>query len=141
MILRQVENLHAALRRKDGSAVTNVGDITLLVYDQDNYSAGAGLIIANVLVGLLQKSFLCDSAAVEQGLLRVVWKAGLLDDDLMQVILQEIGTSVTTMAIIDGEKGALGPRVRILVLGPGHVQNDRHSVFIIIPLNPLVGVR
>ena len=59
----------------------------------------------------------------------------------MQVVAQEVGTGVATMTIKDGEKGALGPPVALLLRWFLHVKNDRYSVFIVVPHDALVCIR
>ena len=67
-------------------------------------------------------------------------EARLLYHDLMEVVLKEIGAGIASVAVIDGKEAALRPSVRIFVFRPGHIEDDRNSVFIVVPLNSLMGI-
>jgi hypothetical protein len=55
---------------------------------------------------------------------------------LVQVVTEELGALVATMAIIDAKEGALRPVVNLalLALGLHNVQNDCHAVLIVVPI-------
>ena len=57
------------------------------------------------------------------------------------MVLQKIGTITATVAIINGEERALGPRCSILVWRPRHVQNNRDAVLVVVSLDALMRVR
>lgn len=60
---------------------------------------------------------------------------------LVQVVAEEVGAGVASVTVVHPEEGAGGPGlVARLVLRPGDVQNDRHSVFVIRAHDALVGV-
>jgi hypothetical protein len=64
----------------------------------------------------------------------------LLDDELVQVVSEKVGTATAPVAVVDPEEGAFGP---LLVLAGGwfqDVQDDRYSVLVVVPDYSLVGV-
>ena len=58
----------------------------------------------------------------------------------MEIITQEIRTSVTTMPVEDGKEGAFGPSVTLFLRRLLHIQHYRHSIFIVVTHDALVGV-
>lgn len=140
VILRQIKDSHAAVRRENGPAIAHICDVALFLDGHDHDSTGARLVEPASLVGHADEPFLGFSAAIEDCLSRVFRKAVLVYDDLVQVVLQEVSTHVTSVAIVDREERALRPLRRVFLLWPRHVQNNRHSVFIVVPLNALVRV-
>lgn len=59
----------------------------------------------------------------------------------MQVVFEEVCAAASSVTIIYCKERALGPSRRVLVLWPGHVQDYRHPIFIVVSLDALVGVR
>ena len=54
---------------------------------------------------------------------------------MVEVIAEEIGTGVATVAIIDAEERTLRPdTIKLLLLRFHNVKNDSDSIFIIIPI-------
>ena len=55
---------------------------------------------------------------------------------LVQVVTEELGALVATMAIVDSKEGALRPVVNLalLALRLHNVQNDCHAVLIVVPI-------
>jgi hypothetical protein len=70
----------------------------------------------------------------------ILGEAVLLDDDLVEVVFEIVGTHAASMAVVNGEEGALGPSEGVLALRSGHVEDDRNPILIIVPLYSLVGV-
>jgi len=59
----------------------------------------------------------------------------------VQLIFEEVGAVRASVAVVDCEVAALGPNWHIFASRrPRHVQDDAHSVFIVIPLDALVRV-
>lgn len=58
----------------------------------------------------------------------------------MQMVLEEVGTHASSMAIVDRKERTLWPCGRILLLRSCHVQDDGDSVFVIISLDTLMGI-
>ena len=60
----------------------------------------------------------------------------------MEVVSQEVCTSIASMAVEHSEKAALGPVLDVLLRGRLHdVQYDTHSVLVVVSDDTLVGVR
>ena len=124
------------------SAVTHVGHITFLLHNQHNYCATATPFVLWLLVfTLLQKPAFCLQTPRGQGLGRVFWKGILADDYEMQLVFEEVRTGWAAMAVVNSEVGTLGPHLDVFAIGRScHVQNNGHSVFVVVPLNTLVRV-
>ena len=58
----------------------------------------------------------------------------------MQLISQKISTSLTTMPIINSEEGTPRPVVYCFKFRLDYVQDDRNSVFVVIPYHALVSI-
>lgn len=64
-----------------------------------------------------------------------------LSYELVQVVPKEISAVRSSMAIVDSEKRSLWPKLDVFfVLRLHDVQNDRDSVFVVVPDYPLVCV-
>lgn len=59
----------------------------------------------------------------------------------MQLISEEVSTSTTSVAVVNGEEGAPGPFVDLFEFGSDDIQNDADPIFIVVPHDALVGVR
>ena len=80
-------------------------------------------------------------AAGCQGLGWVLWEAFLVYDYQVKLVFEEIGTRGASMPIIDCEVATLGPVCDVFATRwLRHVQDDRDSVFVVVPLDALVGV-
>lgn len=99
----------------DGSAVADVGAVADIANDQDNYGAAAAPINhhgrAPVVSSLahIQKRLFSFFEAAYYGFLGVHRKTVLLYNEVMELVSQEFGTGVATMAVVDTEKGAFWP--------------------------------
>ena len=58
----------------------------------------------------------------------------------MKIVFEIVSAGAASMAIIDGEEATLRPRGRVLRFRPGHVENDRHPILVVVPLNSLMRV-
>ena len=58
----------------------------------------------------------------------------------MKLVSQEVGTLGTTVPIVDGKERTSWPEVDLLELGLDNVEDDRHSVLVIIPHHSLMGI-
>jgi len=57
------------------------------------------------------------------------------------MVLQKVATRVSTVAVVNRKETALGPTGDVSAVSRFvHVQNDRYPVFVVLSLNPLVGV-
>ena len=84
---------------------------------------------------------LCLLVTIDDGLLWILWKCRILDDELVQVVSQKISASISSMAIKDSEETALGPVGDILLSWRLHdVQNDTNPILIIVSDDSLVGI-
>ena len=59
----------------------------------------------------------------------------------MEIVTQEICACVASMPVENGKKGAFRPPIAFLLRRLLHVQHYRHSVFVIVAHDALVGVR
>lgn len=140
VVLAQVKDSHATVRRHDSSAVSHICNVAFFLNRHNDYSTAARLLKPRALISNFDKPFLSDPASLLQRFLWVFRKHRLVDNDLVKMIFQEICAHTSAMAVINSEEGALGPSRRIFLFRPRHVQNDRHPIFIIIPLDPLMSV-
>ena len=124
MVLRQLVNAKTIFCRHDSATVADIGNEALRFDGQDDNGAGAGLVDFWVLHCQLQESFLGNAATIRERLPRVLRKTILSYDNLVQVIFEKVGAITATVAVINGEEGALGPRSSILVGWPRHIQNN-----------------
>ena len=76
--------------------------------------------------------------AIFNCLLRILGEVVVSHDQLMQLISEEIGTSCASMAVINSEEGASWPVFNLLELRLDNIQNNRDSIFVIIPDNTLM---
>lgn len=65
----------------------------------------------------------------------------MLNDQLVKLISEIVRTGCPTMTIIDSEEGATWPVRGVLELGLDDIQDDRDTVLVIVPYNPLMSVR
>jgi len=140
VILWQLINSKTILPRHNGSAVTNICNIALCLNSQNNDCARARLVNLWILHGQLKEPFLSYATAVPERFPRIFWEAILSDDDLVKMILQKISAVTSAMAIINCKKGALWPRGRILIWWPCHIQNNWHTVLVVVSLNTLMRI-
>ena len=59
---------------------------------------------------------------------------------MVQVVSEELSASITSMAVIDSEEGALGPDFVLTVLWLHDVEDDGDSVLVVIPDETLVSI-
>jgi hypothetical protein len=64
----------------------------------------------------------------------------MFNNQLVQLIPQVVSTCSASMSIVDTEEGATRPELRLLELRLDDVQDDRHTVFVVITDDALVGV-
>jgi len=74
----------------------------------------------------------------DYGLPGIPWEAVLLDDKVVELITEELGAQVASMAVVDTKEAALGPIFFLSVLGLRDVENNRHAVLIIVPNQSLI---
>jgi len=137
----------ASIGAHDGAAVAYVDYEYLLLDEQCNDSARPALVEhvwAARREGLdgVQEVGLCLLVAVEDGLAGVLREGGVLDDELVEVVAQEIGAGVATVAVEDAKEAALGPVGHVLLGRWLHdVEHDADAVFVVVADDALVGVR
>mmetsp|Transcript_14587 Transcript_14587/g.14209 ORF Transcript_14587/g.14209 Transcript_14587/m.14209 type:complete len:290 (-) Transcript_14587:28-897(-) len=135
------EQLLPPLRRHDRPRISHVRHIAAALHNQNYYGAGAGLLMSLSLLSELRELLLRQKTPIGQSLWGVRREAILVYYYLMEGVFEVVGAGVASVAVVDGEVGALGPVRQVLLgVGPGHIQNNRHPIFIIIPLDALVGV-
>ena len=88
----------------------------------------------------MKESFLRINKAISKRLFGVPGEGGLFDDELVQVVTQEISTGTAAMPVVDAKERALRP----VLVGPTwrlqNVENDAHTVFVVVPHQPLVRI-
>ena len=78
---------------------------------------------------------------VYNGLLRVIWKCCILNDELMQIVSQKVRTSISSMAIKYSEEAAFGPISNILLCWWLHnIEDNTDPILIIVSDNSLIGI-
>ena len=89
-----------------------------------------------------QKELLSLLEAILDRLYRLLGKELVLDDELVQIVTQEIGTNVAPMAVIDAEKGAFWPLGTAILLRFGFhdVEDDSDAVLVVVAHDALVRI-
>ncbi len=135
-------------RAHNGSAVSQVSDVAGLLDDHDYGGTGPARVYRHLLMliglgdglfigclHLLHIFILCFLEAVPEGCFRIFGKCIVLDDVIVQVVAQELGAAVATMAVEDSEERDAPPQ-RFLVplrLGTGQVDYYGYTVFVRFP--------
>lgn len=154
MISGKDTDLSSSVDGHDGSRVSDIDDVDHVVDDHNDIGARTGSLRTDILPG---HEVLCPSLSLfdqseevaltlsEALLDSFNWILGellVLNNKVVQVVSQIIGTRGTTVSIEDSEETNLRPvDVKIgLVFGLQNVQDDRDAVFIVISDNTLVGI-
>ena len=139
MIAAQRGHLLPITRAKDCSAVSDVRCVADLTHDQDDDGAGARSLNHRQLAGCLilslthlEETRLCLGKSLVNGLFWLPREAFLFDDVVVQVISQVLGACATSMSIVDTEEGASRPRLVLSMLWLDYVENDGHSILVIV---------
>jgi len=94
-----------------------------------------------LLVNHVQKHFLRFCKAIPQSVFGIRGKGVIANNKLVKIVSQKISTHVSSVSVIDSKEGAFGPGREVCFVGwTSHVQNDRHSIFIVISNNALMSV-
>lgn len=135
-----------AVGAHDGSAVSYV-DTEDAFFDEEGDDGTGPTPIQHMLpprreaLNRIQEVVFSLLVAIENSLSGIFGKLLVLDDELMQVVSQEVGTGVATVTVKDAEEGALWPMLNVLLLRWLHdVQDDAYSVFVVVTDDALVGV-
>lgn len=59
----------------------------------------------------------------------------------MQLVAEELGARVATVAVVYSEEAALGPLLLLTVARLGDVEDDRHAVLVVVAHEALIGYR
>ena len=78
--------------------------------------------------------------SVHERLSWILRKTLILDHKVMQVVTEVVCTRSASMPIIHPKKRAFWPIIAVFVLRLHYIQYDGHSIFIVVPYNPLVRV-
>lgn len=147
-------DLGSSVYRHDGPRVADVDDVYHVVNDHDDVGARPGSLGTHVLSGhqvlgpglsLLderEEVAFAFSEALLDSLDRILWELLILNDEVVEVISQIVGTSGTTMSVEYSKEADLWPvDVKVgLVLGLQNVEDDRDAVFVVVSDDALVGV-
>ena len=83
----------------------------------------------------------CLLVAVDDSLSWVCRKLGILDDELMQIISQEVSARISSMAIKDTEEAALWPVLYVFLGWRLHdIEHDADSVLVVVSDDSLVRI-
>ena len=78
---------------------------------------------------------------VNNGLLWILWEDLVFNNELMQVVSEEVSTSITSMTIEDPKETTFGPIDNILFGGWLHdIQNYTDPIFVVISNNSLISI-
>ena len=75
-----------------------------------------------------------------EGLFWICREVWVSDYKLVKLIPQVVGARSSTMPIVDREEGAPWPVVNLLEFGLDDVENDRDSIFVVVPNHALMRV-
>ena len=154
VVTREHCDLSARVDRHDAATVANIDDVGHVIDDHDYGGARARSLWTNLLArhGILSSSLShlnqVDKAALavfestNYGFLGEFGEIFVLNNEVVQVVAQVVGTGRTAVAIKDTEEADLGPLdVKVLLaLWLENVQNDRDSVLIVVSNDTLVSI-
>ena len=128
-----------------GSAVANVRAIAHVADDEDDDGAGArsvdhnGVAVLVTALAHLQERLLCLPEASHDSFPWILREAVLLDHEVMELVSQELGAVVPSVAVVDPEEAALGPSFIFAVRWFGDVQNYRDTILVVVANKALIG--
>ena len=145
MILRKEEDLFTSIDRHDCSAVSNIGNVAQVPDNKDDDSARPAslnevFLWPALFVSPLKEHPLGLRKSILDSNSRVLGEVIVSDNQLVELVPQEIRARSPSMAIVYREEGAPGPLFHLLELRLDDVQNNGHSVFIIVPDDTLMRV-
>lgn len=70
---------------------------------------------------------------------RIAGEAVLFDHEVVQLVPKKLGALLTSMPVVDAKEAAFWPGFVFPVLWFGDIEDDRHSVFVVVPDQTLVG--
>lgn len=144
MIIGKTYHLPTAISRHTGSTVARIANIAHVIdYEGDDGARPAPVNVSNlILLSLceLQEQLLSLFEAIFDRLDRLLREVLVLDDELVEVVPEEVGTDMTTVSIVDPEEGAFWPLLprKLFRLRLHNVEDDGYSIFVIIPDDSLV---
>lgn len=139
---------HDHLSSVDGNdcpRVSDVGAVAHITNDQDDNCAGAASVndnLGTIVIPSLthgQELFLCHPEATNDGFFGIAGEAVLLDDEVVQLVPEEFRASVSSVPIVHTKETALGPLLILPVSWLRDIQNDRHSVLVVVSDETLIG--
>ena len=147
-------DLGACIDRHQTTTISNVDHIGHVVDDHHDSGAGARPLRAYLLAwhGVLgptlghldqvDKAALTLYESTDDGLLGELGEVLILNDEIVEVVTQVVGTGGSSVAIEDSEEADLRPlNVEVLfALRLEDVEDDRNAIFVVISDNSLISV-
>jgi len=145
VILGEQENLLAAINRHDCTAITYICNVAKIsnneYYDGTSSTSFYEIFFGSALrMSPLKENSFWFGDCIFNSNLRISWKVIVSYNELVQLVPEEISTSSTTMTIINSKEGASWPFVNLLEFRFDNIQDNRNSIFIIVPYNTLMSI-
>ena len=145
VILGEQENLLATINRHDCTAITYICNIAKIsnneYYDGASSTSFYEIFFRSALrMSPLKENSFWFSDCIFNSNLRIPWKVVVSYNELVQLVPEEISTSSTTMTIINSKEGASWPFINLLEFRFDNIQDNRNSIFIIVPYNTLMSI-
>lgn len=127
----------------ESPTVAHIGNIAIFTNNEYNNgtwstSLNWSIIFATLTVSMFQEGCFSLCKTSFDGFFRILREVLISHNQLMKLISEEISTWGPSMTIINSKERASRPKVNLFELGLNDVQDDRHSIFIVIPYHTLV---
>lgn len=146
MIQGKIKADITTIRTHDGPAITYIHYEYLFFNEESNYCTRTTLV-QHVLPSLskcldcIEEVSFCFLVTVNNGLFWILRKDLVFNYELMQVVSEEVSTSVTSMTIENTKEAAFGPVYNIFFGGWLHdIQNYTDSILVVISNDSLISV-
>ena len=140
MILTQIYGYSTIILGADGSAISRVNNVNIVVESHDQIGTASRFTVLYLLCSLVLLKYLvyvgliCEKRTSHDCSLDVVREFWLQDDIVMEMLLQVFCALVSSMTIIDSKylnfRPLLFRNLRLLVDGLNDIQNNSYSVLI-----------
>ena len=147
MVSAQGNHLLASSWTQHCSTISNICSVADITHDQNDNSTRSWSLYnchrsSSLILRLahLQEPCLSFCKPSLNSLLRLPREAFLFNDKVVEIVSEEFSASTASMAIVYPKERASGPHFLLSMLRLDDIQNDRHSILIIVPLNTLMCV-
>lgn len=123
MVPGKKEQLFPLICAHNGSRIAHICNVDFSVNHEHDDRTGTRAVVLCLSIYSLKELLLRAQAACGECLGRVRGKRVLHNDDLVQVVLQEVGAGMAPVAVVDREVGAFGPLLALLLGWLRHVQD------------------